>query len=144
MFKFQRKLKFRAVRKDNADIQLLFDLLFMRPHNISHEAMPDFQNHAHFVMNAPYRAWYLITHEDEAIGTVYLKHDNSVGINLTSQNGPEIAEIIDFVKTTHKPNEPIKSMVPNFFYVNFPSSASDAQSTMRELGYDEIQRSYKI
>jgi len=144
MIKFRTRLEFRPVRKSDADIKLLFELLLLREHNISHEEIPDFEDHINFVRSAPYRAWYLIYRKNIAVGTFYIKYDNSIGINFPSQRKSEINEIIEFIKLKYLPNEPIKSMVPNFFYVNLPSSAHDVQSVMRELGHKEIQRSYKI
>lgn len=138
------KLKFREVRKNESDIRLLFDLLVSRKHNISHERMPDFKDHAHFVMNQPYRAWYLVSRGDFAIGTFYLKYDNSIGINLTSENRSDLVEILNYIKSTFRPCDPIQSMVPDYFYINLPSSAHDTQSVLQELGYVEIQRSYKV
>lgn len=137
-------VNFRLVQKNGTDIRLLFDLLSARIHNISHEQIPEFNDHAYFVMNSPYRAWYFVFDEGSTLGTFYIKNDNSIGINLINSNLRIISKIICYIKLHYVPRKAIRSMVPSFFYVNLPSSASTAHSILCELGYDEIQRSYRL
>lgn len=57
--------------------------------NISHRAMPTFEQHTQFVDSHPYKAWYVIyTVSDpdsvldtsEPLGAVYLTRENEIGI----------------------------------------------------------------
>lgn len=137
-------LELRAVQKNSADIQLLFDLLCERKHNISHRSLPEFEEHVQFVMNFPYRAWYFVSRRDVVIGTFYIKSDNSIGINLLDPSMSDIKFVLEYIKSKYKPNAPVKSMVPDYFYLNLPSSASASLTAMKMLGFCEIQRSFKV
>ena len=59
-------------------------MIFCQENSISHEVMPDFEEHKNFVKSNPYRAWYLIYFKEEAVGSFYLSNDNS--IELISRN----------------------------------------------------------
>jgi RimJ/RimL family protein N-acetyltransferase len=50
--------------------------------NISHKEMPTRQEHLRFFDSRPYQAWYIIEHEDEWFGNIYLTHANEIGIHI--------------------------------------------------------------
>ena len=60
-----------------------YRLLKLRTSTISHKHQPTLEEHKKFVINHPYRFWFLVKESDEYIGSVYLKHDNSIGLNIT-------------------------------------------------------------
>src|SRR5574341_2215465 len=69
--------------------RVLYDLLAERePHqNISHKALPSFDEHCAFVASRPYEAWYLIVDDaapDERalapVGAIYLSKQREVGL----------------------------------------------------------------
>lgn len=49
---------------------------------ISHKAMPTYAEHCAFVMNIPYKAWYLIVDpvDGHTVGATYLSKQNEIGI----------------------------------------------------------------
>ena len=51
-------------------------------HSISHRKLPNWDTHSNFVKNNPYRAWYIVYSEGIVIGSIYVQHDNSVGIDI--------------------------------------------------------------
>jgi len=61
---------------------VLYDLLRERTprQSISHKRMPRLDDHARFVRSKPYHAWLLIEHEGETVGSVYVTHQNEIGI----------------------------------------------------------------
>ena len=59
-----------------------YRLLKLRTSSISHKKKPTFEEHKNFVINHPYRFWFLVKSSKEYIGSVYLKHDNSIGLNI--------------------------------------------------------------
>lgn len=69
---------------------VLYDLLRERTGddsiNISHASLPTWDEHVAFVQSKPYAAWYLIEVHNLAdnfmVGTVYLTHEEEVGIFL--------------------------------------------------------------
>lgn len=85
------ELSLRHITQD--DHQFLYDLLAERPAyaNISHKAMPSFEEHCRFVNSKPYKKWYLIwarpdcgTDENTTqAGAVYLTHANEIGVSIT-------------------------------------------------------------
>lgn len=75
-------LSFEHVTPTTKCIQLLYDLLKVRIHSISHFKMPTFDEHALFVKNHPYRAWFFVNFKGECIGSVYIAFDNTVGVNV--------------------------------------------------------------
>ena len=62
----------------------LYDLLAERDPiaNISHREMPSFEKHRRFVESVPYKCWYLIKSDDEWIGSVYLTHNDEIGVSI--------------------------------------------------------------
>jgi RimJ/RimL family protein N-acetyltransferase len=68
----------------------LWDLLRERTpdQNISHEEMPEWEDHVAFVDGEPYLAWYLICEKRvlpctyRKLGMIYLTHNREVGIQI--------------------------------------------------------------
>lgn len=53
--------------------------------NISHRAMPTWEEHVAFIASRPYEAWYLLK-TDGYVGSVYLTRSREVGIFLFAAN----------------------------------------------------------
>lgn len=58
--------------KNQLHNQLLYQFLKKRKFNISHKNIPDYKNHLSFVMNNPYRKWFLVSHRSVTIGSLYI------------------------------------------------------------------------
>lgn len=72
----------------HAKVQFLYDLLADRPAiaNISHVAMPSFDDHNRFVLGCPYRVWYLICEPPaHFLGAIYATDRWEIGVQ-TMQN----------------------------------------------------------
>jgi RimJ/RimL family protein N-acetyltransferase len=69
------------------DAQFLYKLLAERPPeaNISHVAMPTFDEHVKFMETEPYTAWYVIE-RGESIGSIYLTKRDEIGIFLLKEH----------------------------------------------------------
>lgn len=50
--------------------------------NISHRAMPSWEEHLAFIDSTPFRAWYLIEVEGQIVGYVSATFQNEIGIVL--------------------------------------------------------------
>lgn len=69
-------------------LTFLYDLMSERTPdvNISHRAMPTFDQHRAFVASQPYREWFLIMVGDDfcngsrTVGAIYLSKQNEIGI----------------------------------------------------------------
>ena len=68
--------------------RVLYELLAERnpEQNISHKAMPSFDEHCAFVASKPYQAWYLIVDDTDVasapkvVGAIYLSKAREVGL----------------------------------------------------------------
>lgn len=139
---FINKFRFKKIQK--SDVQILYELLKKREHNISHKNLPDFNIHKSFVESEPYLHWYKISLGKQVIGTFYIKVDNSIGINLNIANKYIVTEIIDYIFANFSPQEAIPSQVPNYFYLNIAETNNKLKNIIQSLGYIKFQVSYKL
>ena len=134
-------LKFEPVNENHSFI--LYYLLKQREYKISHATLPTFEDHESFVLNHPYRYWYLVSRE-KPIGTLYIQNDNSVGLNLQPICASELKEIDDFVNKRHTALPPIRSVRRGNFHVQVSPSNSELIRLMDLLGKPLIQHSFGI
>ena len=139
---YSNKLKFEKIQR--SDVQILYELLKKREHNISHKNLPDFNIHKSFVESKPYLHWYKFSLREKVIGTFYIKVDNSIGINSTITDKNIVNEIIDYIFTNFSPREAIPSQVPNYFYLNISETNKKLKNIIESLGYIKFQVSYKL
>lgn len=137
-------IEFLKVTGSNFQIKILFKLLEKRSHNISHDKIPDYYSHEKFVKNNPYKEWYLVAKNKEFIGSFYIKHDNSVGLNLSYYSTDILSFIINFIKNNFTPEKEIASLIPPYFYINTSSTNMKLHCILNELKLRSIQISYKI
>ena len=98
------QLQFEKITSSKKYIRELYNLLKKRDFKISHVDNITFEDHKKFVINHPYRNWYIIKINDKYIGSVYLKYDNSIGINIIIKSTVKlIDEIINFIRSLKKP-----------------------------------------
>lgn len=82
-------LTLRSVYKDRTGTKILYELLRERseeddPHvNISHRALPPYDEHRRFVRAHPYRVWYFVKENGLVAGYVYASKQNEIGIVLS-------------------------------------------------------------
>ena len=76
------KIDFLLIKE--SDYRFLYDLLLQRNPdvNISHKKMPTYEEHLKFVKSQPYARWYIIEVNNEKVGSIYLTHENEIGIFL--------------------------------------------------------------
>ena len=139
---FTEKLIFKKVEKE--DSLTLYDLLKKRKYNISHSVLPDLKSHKQFVENNPYLYWYIFSLNEKAIGTFYIKDDNSIGINTNEPTKKIINEILDFILNNFSPNKGIPSKIPDYFFINVSQNNNLLKDIVSSLGYIPIQLSYKL
>jgi RimJ/RimL family protein N-acetyltransferase len=135
-------IKIKEINESDSD--LLFDLLKKRKHLISHRSLPKKKEHLKFIKSNPYRFWAIIFEDNEPVGTFYIQHDNSVGLNLLKPKKDIVQKVITEITTNFKPNKEVKSMIPKYFYFNVASSNNDLKEILNKLGHNIIQHSYKL
>ena len=124
--------------------EILYQLLQQREYNISHSAIPTFKTHYEFVKNHPYRDWFLVKENNNYIGSLYLKYDNSIGLNLGEVNCNLLKTCVDFIKLNFKPAAPQPSMIPPYFYINVAATNEKLKSTANAVKLRPLQLSFKI
>jgi hypothetical protein len=138
-------ITFEAVNGSTTQIKALYHLLKIRTHNISHKSIPTFEQHAQFVINNPYRVWYLLAGNDGYFGTVYVAENNNIGINMDSSRLIDILKIIiKKIESEIRPLPPITSIRNEKFTINVPISNQIMISAIKEIGYEPIQITFSI
>ncbi len=136
--------KFEQIIPNKSQIDSLYELLKNRKFLISHVNLPSYKEHEKFVLDNPYKSWFLILSEDLPVGAFYIKYDNSIGINVKNQNIELIESIIKYIKENFKPELPKASLIPNYFYINIANENESLKEILKKLNIHEIQISYKI
>ena len=121
-----------------------YRLLKLRNFSISHKKIPSFEDHKEFVLNHPYRYWLLVQSKKECIGTVYIKDDNSIGLNIISDYRKFTKEVLTKVVSSFDPLPPLKSLKSNRFIVNVALEDNYLADAIKEFGGLEIQRTFLI
>ena len=137
-------LKVIRIKKNDVHIKALYELLKNRKFNISNQKLPTFREHKLFVLNNPYRAWYLIEVNKLFVGTMYLLKDNCVGIYVDEQNKYVIEKIIEWVLRNKKPLPAIKSVRASDFHINIAINNKMMSSVLRKMGATPIQLTYSL
>lgn len=135
---------FIRVKSEDAHIVALYELLKKRIYNISNKTLPSFEEHRAFVLNNPYRAWYLVKSGHNFIGSVYILKDNCLGIFISSNDQTAIRASIEWIIFKHKPLSGIKSVrAPNYF-VNVHPKNYKLISALHKIGATPIQISFSL
>jgi RimJ/RimL family protein N-acetyltransferase len=79
---------YETVSCDAEAVQFLYALLAERPAeaNISHVAMPTYEDHCLFVLGRPYAAWYVVMANGAMVGSVYLSKHDEIGIQIDKRH----------------------------------------------------------
>lgn len=136
--------EFELIEGTEAQIKALFKLLENRTHSISHKKLPTFVEHDVFVKNNPYLFWFLIKKNENFIGTIYIKDDNSIGLNIENPDSDIIVSCINFIYKNFTPKPAKLSLVPDYFYINISASNKELIEIMDNLRLQKLQISFKL
>ena len=125
-------------------IEDLFELLKIRKHNISNQVLPTFNEHRDFVMNHPYRFWYLVKKCNLLTGSVYLSNENVIGLNLSSSEKNDYIKTINLITSMHKPLPPIKSVRSKNYIVNVNPNNKILINALKNINFIHIQNTYLL
>lgn len=125
--------------------------------NISHRAMPTFEQHRGFWSRRPYRCAYLVSHPREEdlqtlppiswCGYVSATHRNEIGIVLMpSHRGRRIGvHAVLQLMAKHKPNPAVAGECNGRWLANInPENDRSIGMFTQALGFKEIQRTYEL
>ena len=133
------------VNVDNINhIRLLYVLLSKRKYNISHKKLPSFLEHKKFVINSPYRVWYLIKNVNSFIGSTYISKENIIAINAFEIDNDHYVKILKTLLNNHEPLKPIKSVRNSNFIINVNPNNKVLLECMNRIGMEQIQTSFLI
>lgn len=126
------------------DCSFLFELLRERDPavNISHRAMPSWDEHVRFVESGPYHAWYRIDrvlggHTTVPIGSIYLTNQDEIGLFFSKsfQGQGYGATALDLLKAMH----PRKRYLANVAPLN-----KSSHKFFERRGFKPIQITYEM
>jgi hypothetical protein len=134
--------KFVPVKKIDKHINALYKILKNRKFNISNNSLPSFSEHKLFVINNPYRAWYLIEVDNFFVGSIYLLNDNCIGLYVIDQDESIIKQTIEWVLKNKKPLPEIKSVRVSNFHINLPPNNRIFTKIIESMGATSIQSTF--
>ena len=138
------KLTTELITGKDEQNKILYDLLLKRTFRISHQLMPNFDDHVNFILEHPYRSWFLLKDKDMYLGSFYIHNDNSIGINLITYEEEIVTWCLEFINKEFEPLPPIKSVIPPFFYLNVSPENTDMISLLKREGHEQIQLSFRV
>ena len=134
--------KFIPVKKNDKHIKALYQILKNRRFNISNNSLPNFNEHKLFVINNPYRAWYLIEVDNSFVGSMYILKSNCIGVYVLDQNEHVIRKTIEWVLKNKKPLPEIKSVRASNFYINIAPNNKIYTTIVENMGATPIQSTF--
>lgn len=137
-------LRFEEVSGAPEQIEILLELLRKRKHSISHERIPDPEEHAEFVAKHPYRIWWLVRAEERVIGAAYLTKENALGIHLMTDDPKTYQKVIEKICRDNQPLPAIPSVRPGFLYANVAPDNLTLNQALLNLGTEQTQSSFRL
>ena len=127
----------------DSQIKFLYELLKIREYSISHKIMPSFDSHKEFVLNNPYREWYILKYNDVNVGSLYINMDNTVGLHFLKEYRDIASNYLRLFEDRFKPLKAIPSKRSHLFSFNIAPEDKYMAELLKESGYQIIQVSYQ-
>ena len=137
-------LRFEEVSGAPEQIEILLELLRKRKYSISHERIPDPEDHAEFVAKHPYRIWWLVRSEERVIGAAYLTKENALGIHLMTDDPKTYQKVIEKICRENQPLPAIPSVRPGFLYANVAPDNLTLKDAFQNARWRHTQNTYRI
>jgi hypothetical protein len=136
---------FEVIENVYAHAYILYSLLKKRRLNISHYKLPLYKEHVAFVENHPYRLWYLIKKSNDYVGSVYISHENTIGLALTENSDDVAIAALSFILSNHKPLPGVKSIRNHNFCVNIhPANIWLQEIVKNSFNGTHIQNTFEL
>ena len=132
------------INSSKKHIEILYNLLKERVHNISHKQLPSYDEHKSFILNHPYREWFLVKNNSTYYGSIYVLDNNCIGINIDTDNMNIIKKSINWVVSEIKPLPGIKSVRNKDFHININPNNKKMAKLLDNLNADLIEHTYII
>ena len=139
------KIIFKKVNKNSeSDIRVLYEILKLRKFNISHDKLPEFDEHNKFVLGNLYRVWKFIDNGSQTIGTFYITCENVVSISLIVPNKTIYISVIRKILEKYKPLKEIKSVNSKYFLIKTNPKNKILIRALKKLNMKFIQKTYAL
>lgn len=142
------------------DILFLYELLRERPQeaNISHRALPAFNDHVAFVRSRPYQHWYIVEaeakhyasgqapkEESVRVGAVLATRQNEIGIAIKRehQRCGFAAQAITQFMLDHRPLPAVPSQRVGEWLANIAPGNAPSHALFDRLGFKQVQTTYQ-
>lgn len=132
------------IRKTREHAEILYELLKKRTHSISHQALPNFSEHLNYVLNHPYRAWYLVALSEKYVGAIYILKSNCIGVSVVTEEETCIPSAIALILKKFKPLPAIKSVRAAEFEVNVAPTNKVLVEILNAMGANLAQVTYVL
>ena len=136
------------VESTSEHLKTLYRLLSERPPhaNISHSSMPSYEEHVMFVNTDPYFKWYMISVDDELVGSVYLTWQNEIGISILKEyNGNGYAtDALELFIATHEPLGGVPSNRAGSFIAHIAPENERSKALFERLGFVHVSDTYRL
>tara|TARA_A100001015_G_C14982699_1_gene710169 strand:- start:286 stop:723 length:438 start_codon:yes stop_codon:yes gene_type:complete len=132
------------INSNKEHIEILYNLLKERVHNISHKQLPSYEEHKSFILNHPYREWFLVKSNGTYYGSIYVLDNNCIGINIDADNENIIKKSINWIASQIKPLPGIKSVRNKNFHININPNNKKMAKILSNLNADLIEHTYII
>ncbi len=137
------KVEFDQVLPTEDQIVALYQSLLQRSHVISHTEIPTYEAHKKFVLENPYRAWFIVNADDQSVGAFYLSNENTVGINIADEFIESVLNrITDYIREHYMPLPEIKSVRASSFTINVAPSNKRLRDALERRGKQVLQTTY--
>lgn len=135
--------------RDHA-LEFLYLLLQQREpaHNISHRALPTFEQHRQFVTRRPYAHWYLIEADRSIppwVGMIYLTQQNEIGVFITkTAHGLGIGPAAVQALMAAHPTQPLSHAADTYrpWLANIAPANERSKRMFERLGFRKISETY--
>jgi RimJ/RimL family protein N-acetyltransferase len=131
--------------EDAADV--LYRLLAERPHDaqISHVIMPTAAEHRTFIATHPYRAWFIMMVNDEAVGSIFLSTRNEIGVAVLRkyQRLGYASIAIHWIMRAYQPLPALPSQRSGKFVANVNPNNYASMKLFSELGFHHVQNTMR-
>lgn len=102
--------------------------------SISHDSMPEWEEHQNFIESNPYLHWYIIENDSNVVGSMYLSKEREIGIS-----------IFNFYKKRGYGTEAVNLLVnlhPGKFLANINQNNKAGIKFFEQFGAELIQNTY--
>ena len=139
-------MRLAPVRDRSDAAAVLYEILAERPPEscISHRDMPTPEEHERFVKLHPFAWWYLITVDNEVVGSVEVTDRNEIGVSILKRcqrKGYGRRALLLFLKF-HQPLPAIPALRNGNWLANIAVGNDDSKAFFAKLGFKPLQETW--